>query len=66
MTDAAAFAIFPFLFGGTFIEGVEGARRYAAATAFPFLFGGTFIETGSSLLAWETLQPSLQFCGDFP
>ena len=35
---------FPFLFGGTFIE---GRRRGSAAVpkySFPFLFGGTFIE----------------------
>ena len=37
--------IFPFLFGGTFIEGLrphpEPSRR---SPKFPFLFGGTFIE----------------------
>ena len=36
---------FPFLFGGTFIE---GHRKRSAAIGevlvFPFLFGGTFIE----------------------
>ena len=35
---------FPFLFGGTFIEGSSARRLYAAPSRFPFLFGGTFIE----------------------
>ena len=34
---------FPFLFGGTFIEG-EGTREGKTQAQFPFLFGGTFIE----------------------
>ena len=39
---------FPFLFGGTFIEGPRKLMSCIYPTApFPFLFGGTFIE-GSS------------------
>ena len=34
---------FPFLFGGTFIEGREGKTQQQIVD-FPFLFGGTFIE----------------------
>ena len=36
--------LFPFLFGGTFIEADEARSRHHRADAFPFLFGGTFIE----------------------
>ena len=36
---------FPFLFGGTFIEGEHDILHVAKVSqAFPFLFGGTFIE----------------------
>ena len=35
---------FPFLFGGTFIEGSKGLARQKCRLRFPFLFGGTFIE----------------------
>ena len=35
---------FPFLFGGTFIEGHVQHRVPTPGTGFPFLFGGTFIE----------------------
>ena len=35
---------FPFLFGGTFIEGEVSARVEGKRDKFPFLFGGTFIE----------------------
>ena len=36
---------FPFLFGGTFIEGVYGTHESKGNNRrFPFLFGGTFIE----------------------
>ena len=37
-------ARFPFLFGGTFIEGVQDNPLRVALIGFPFLFGGTFIE----------------------
>ena len=35
---------FPFLFGGTFIEGANHGLARCRRSAFPFLFGGTFIE----------------------
>ena len=35
---------FPFLFGGTFIEGANPALGRRISPEFPFLFGGTFIE----------------------
>ena len=35
---------FPFLFGGTFIEGIILAVIGLIVGGFPFLFGGTFIE----------------------
>ena len=35
---------FPFLFGGTFIEGSFLVRYPSSGSEFPFLFGGTFIE----------------------
>ena len=35
---------FPFLFGGTFIEGRWKETLEKKAISFPFLFGGTFIE----------------------
>ena len=36
--------VFPFLFGGTFIEAQEQGQPAAGYRQFPFLFGGTFIE----------------------
>ena len=39
--------VFPFLFGGTFIEGIAiFTPQVLSVLAFPFLFGGTFIEGG--------------------
>ena len=35
---------FPFLFGGTFIEGCKATSNPLILKGFPFLFGGTFIE----------------------
>ena len=35
---------FPFLFGGTFIEGWTDTAKHSFTSPFPFLFGGTFIE----------------------
>ena len=35
---------FPFLFGGTFIEGMRCTTDCMKGFKFPFLFGGTFIE----------------------
>ena len=38
-------AVFPFLFGGTFIEGLQRMLKLQKEPMpFPFLFGGTFIE----------------------
>ena len=39
-----ALTSFPFLFGGTFIEGTIGSHKGGTGKSFPFLFGGTFIE----------------------
>ena len=36
--------LFPFLFGGTFIEGPKATPKNTVSGSFPFLFGGTFIE----------------------
>mgnify|MGYP006963744124 CR=1 FL=1 len=49
---------FPFLFGGTFIEGVT-CTRPSTTRLFPFLFGGTFIEG-------VRLRRILQFLEHFP
>ena len=51
--------LFPFLFGGTFIEAKANNERFSTQR-FPYSFVGTFIEAGSSLLAQETPQLSLQ------
>ena len=49
---------FPFLFGGTFIEGDDGeVGFFQQAHKFPFLFGGTFIE-GPVLIASEIMPPN--------
>ena len=37
-------ALFPFLFGGTFIEADRRGSNGVWGGDFPFLFGGTFIE----------------------
>ena len=37
-------SLFPFLFGGTFIEGYIACIPMILFLGFPFLFGGTFIE----------------------
>ena len=51
---------FPFLFGGTFIEGHPGYHAQAArAKGFPFLFGGTFIE--GLCTPSKTLLPEFPF-----
>ena len=42
--DLAKRGTFPFLFGGTFIEGRHKVSQRIQAVIFPFLFGGTFIE----------------------
>ena len=58
--------VFPFLFGGTFIEGVEDYEAYYEGRRFPFLFGGTFIE-GSAYVVSGLLprEISLPFRRDF-
>ena len=59
LTLGATLHEFPFLFGGTFIEGdVSKASTFAQYT-FPFLFGGTFIEGLCTL-------PKLGAVRDFP
>ena len=50
---------FPFLFGGTFIEGNERVSDFAVGSVFPFLFGGTFIEG-------RCFRPAGADGGDFP
>ena len=42
--ERAGRSIFPFLFGGTFIEAILYSLGLAFLSLFPFLFGGTFIE----------------------
>ena len=59
---------FPFLFGGTFIEG--GATRSVEPLTWyislPFLFGGTFIEGDPNSPAVAKYRPiSLPFRRDF-
>ena len=51
---------FPFLFGGTFIEGENLGDMDAEITRFPFLFGGTFIEGPIHRVA------QVRFGGAFP
>ena len=56
---------FPFLFGGTFIEGLNCVRVRAQGEPFPFLFGGTFIE-GMYRTYWgRYIFISLPFRRDF-
>ena len=49
---------FPFLFGGTFIEGALILASCQDAPEFPFLFGGTFIE-GCSI--WSETKDGVTF-----
>ena len=57
---------FPFLFGGTFIEGPFGTPGATQNLTFPFLFGGTFIEGNIfSLLEPLSHAISLPFRRDF-
>ena len=58
--------IFPFLFGGTFIEGGEALEDADALAEFPFLFGGTFIEGRDQISALGlAFRISLPFRRDF-
>ena len=57
---------FPFLFGGTFIEGRQKEGGPIMALIFPFLFGGTFIEGSRVVLRHRPLHRiSLPFRRDF-
>ena len=57
---------FPFLFGGTFIEGVPKHFDQAKVMKFPFLFGGTFIEgIFREIYRRVQVQISLPFRRDF-
>ena len=58
--------VFPFLFGGTFIEAYIYISYMGAAQSFPFLFGGTFIEAGTlyGLVSHRRIFPFL-FGGTF-
>ena len=57
---------FPFLFGGTFIEGGRWYVDDTPSRTFPFLFGGTFIE-GAPIggAGWNGRRISLPFRRDF-
>ena len=58
--------IFPFLFGGTFIEAFRVHPNVFRTLAFPFLFGGTFIEAPTYLLKpFSSTRISLPFRRDF-
>ena len=54
-------ATFPFLFGGTFIEGRKECRRARAVVGFPFLFGGTFIEGIGIISLGLLISPAFPF-----
>ena len=58
--------VFPFLFGGTFIEGLITCFKNKGEAGFPFLFGGTFIE-GRKGHCFHTINRkiSLPFRRDF-
>ena len=52
---------FPFLFGGTFIEGLGRTfHPQPQLPLFPFLFGGTFIEGVPKLMSF-IFQPAFPF-----
>ena len=58
--------VFPFLFGGTFIEGFGVPVVWVKGGRFPFLFGGTFIEGLATSGACEIVPHiSLPFRRDF-
>ena len=58
-TVADFLQLFPFLFGGTFIEAAAEHIGNEAGKAFPFLFGGTFIE--ASILGARKLTQGAEF-----
>ena len=58
--------LFPFLFGGTFIEGNMPFTVQGVKGTFPFLFGGTFIEgLPNGRLRGNRGEISLPFRRDF-
>ena len=65
-SSAALMVAFPFLFGGTFIEGSTAQEFLNFTFPFPFLFGGTFIEgaTRREACTWSKAFPFL-FGGTF-
>ena len=64
--SGAPLRAFPFLFGGTFIEGTAPSSALCLDTRkFPFLFGGTFIEGLCSGLFTSLGWISLPFRRDF-
>ena len=52
--------LFPFLFGGTFIEALNMPPPPPEIRGFPFLFGGTFIEA-PVFTKWPTLHGVFPF-----
>ena len=57
--------VFPFLFGGTFIEGRCGVGLRVVEGDFPSFFGGTFIEGKvAAIITWSE-EISLPFRRDF-
>ena len=63
---AAVRSLFPFLFGGTFIEGPQqNPTPEPISPVFPFLFGGTFIEGPSAAPLKSPIFISLPFRRDF-
>ena len=64
--DSEAPLKFPFLFGGTFIEGRAVDEEVRRFREFPFLFGGTFIEGRNQEQRVRTCKEiSLPFRRDF-
>ena len=66
-TEPSELPQFPFLFGGTFIEGFSKSFSPGIQVhRFPFLFGGTFIEgQDMKLLVKAVVNISLPFRRDF-
>ena len=56
---------FPFLFGGTFIEGSSTQATWPYSPIFPFLFGGTFIEGNGESRTTTGLEFPFLFGGTF-
>ncbi len=58
---AACDVVFPFLFGGTFIEGAINREVHGVTFSFPFLFGGTFIEGSGAWMRYSSLAARFPF-----